>query len=330
MLLEKYKEKRIMVAGFVVAFIGSLMLAIIHNYLSAIVSLFLIGSGMAMLQVVINPLLRTAGGEEHYAFNSVLAQLIFGAASFVSPKVYSYFAQNLKGQTSGLLGLFSKVVPRQLPWISLYWIFAVIALVMIVIIRASRFPVVELKADEEVGPLGTHLMLFRKRVVVLFFIAMICYVGTEQGIANWISKFLETYHHYNPETKGADTVAYFWGWMTIGGIVGLFLLKVLDSRKVLIGFTIAALISLSVAFFRQRTGCADRFSGRRFLRIGDVPDYIFTGVKLHCRTPRIVCRHNCDGDYRRGDRSADHRRTGRCVRFENRHVLPVYYAGLYP
>jgi fucose permease len=88
MLLEKYKEKKIMVAGFVVAFIGSLLLAVVHNYLSAIISLFLIGCGMAMLQVVINPLLRTSGGEEHYAFNSVLAQLIFGAASFISPLVY--------------------------------------------------------------------------------------------------------------------------------------------------------------------------------------------------------------------------------------------------
>jgi fucose permease len=92
-------------------------------------------------------------------------------------------------------------------------------------------------------------MLFKKRVVVLFFIAMICYVGTEQGIANWISKFLETYHHYDPQTRGADTVAYFWGLMTAGGVVGLFLLKLLDSRKVLIGFTIAALICLSAAFF---------------------------------------------------------------------------------
>ena len=249
MLLEKYKEKKIMIAGFVVAFIGSLLLAVIHNYLSAIISLFLIGCGMAMLQVVINPLLRTSGGEEHYAFNSVLAQLIFGAASFVSPMVYSYFAQNLKGQTTGLMGLFSHIVPPNLPWISLYWIFAVISLLMIVIIRLSRFPVVELKADETAGALQTHLMLFKKRTVVLFFIAMICYVGTEQGIANWISKFLETYHQYDPQTKGADTVAYFWGLMTAGGVVGLFLLKIMDSRKVLIVFTIAALICLSAAFF---------------------------------------------------------------------------------
>jgi FHS family L-fucose permease-like MFS transporter len=249
MLLEKYKEKKIMIAGFVVAFIGSLLLAVVHDYISAILSLFLIGSGMAMLQVVINPLLRTSGGEEHYAFNSVLAQLIFGAASFVSPWVLRYFAENLKGQTSGMMGLMNSIVPADLYWISLYWIFTVISLVMIVIIRASRFPVVELKADEEAGPWKTHLLLFEKRVVVLFFIAMICYVGTEQGIGNWISKFLETYHHYDPKKEGDATVANFWGLMTIGGIVGLLLLKIMDSRKVLIGFTVAALISLSAALF---------------------------------------------------------------------------------
>lgn len=63
MLIEKYKEKKIMVAGFVVAFAGSLLLASFPNYLTAVISLFLIGCGMAMLQVVINPLLRTSGGK---------------------------------------------------------------------------------------------------------------------------------------------------------------------------------------------------------------------------------------------------------------------------
>ena len=252
MLLEKYKEKKIMIAGFIVSFLGSLLLAMVPNYLSAIISLFLIGSGMAMLQVVINPLLRTSGGEEHYAFNSVLAQLIFGAASFLSPMVYSYFALHLNDTgNTGFMAYFHTIVPPNLPWISLYWIFAVLSLLMIAIIRFSKFPVVELKADEEVGPIKTHLTLFRKPIVVLFFIAMICYVGTEQGIANWISKFLETYHGIDPQTKGADTVAYFWGLMTAGGVVGLFLLKVLDSRKVLIGFTVAALICLTAALFGQ-------------------------------------------------------------------------------
>jgi len=247
-LIEKYKEKKIMIAGFVIAFLGSLILAIVPNYLTAVLSLFLIGCGMAMLQVVINPLLRTSGGEEHYAFNSVLAQLIFGLASFISPLVYSYIVLKLKIQ-GNLFNAVHSLVPGNLPWISLYWLFAVICLIMTLIIAITKFPVVELGKDEEVGPIKTHLMLFKKPVVISFFIAMICYVGTEQGIANWISQFLQTYHGYDPQTTGAQNVAYFWGLMTAGGIVGLLLLKIMDSRKVLISFTILAMISLSFALF---------------------------------------------------------------------------------
>ena len=110
MLIEKYNEKTIMVAAFIVAFTGSLILAVFPNYLAAVGSLFIIGCGMAMLQVVINPLLRTSGGEEHYAFYSILAQLIFGLASFVSPLVYSNIVINLKQNNTG--SLFSKLLSK--------------------------------------------------------------------------------------------------------------------------------------------------------------------------------------------------------------------------
>ena len=98
MLIEKYKEKKIMVTGFIVAFFGALLLALVPNYLTAVLSLFLIGCGMAMLQVVLFPLLRTSGGEEHYAFTAVLAQLIFGLASFISPRGYTLIFLVLKYQ----------------------------------------------------------------------------------------------------------------------------------------------------------------------------------------------------------------------------------------
>jgi fucose permease len=249
MLIEKYNEKKMMVAAFVIAFLGSLLLALVPNYLTAVLSLFIIGCGMAMLQVVINPLLRTAGGEEHFAFNSVLAQLIFGGASFLSPLVYSYMVLNLKDGANKSLSLFHSLVPPGLPWISLYWLFAVICILMIVVIAFSKFPKVELSSEEKAGPLKTHIMLFRKRVVILFFIAMICYVGTEQGTANWMSQFLSAYHGYDPQTTGAKAVAYFWGLMTAGGVLGLLLLKIMDSRKVLVIFTVLALICLSAALF---------------------------------------------------------------------------------
>ena len=251
-LIEKYKEKKVMIAAFIVAFIGALILAMFPNYLTAVISLFLIGSGMAMLQVVINPLLRAAGGEENYAFNSVLAQLIFGLASFVSPLVYSYLVVNLKNSGTShdvILSTLNSLVPQNLPWISLYWLFTIICLVMIVVVFFSRFPKVELSEDEQVEPVNVYIQLLKKPIVILFFFGIFMYVGTEQGVANWLSQFLQTYHGYDPQTSGAEAVAWFWGLMTAGGVLGLFLLKIMDSRKVLISFTVLALVTLSVALF---------------------------------------------------------------------------------
>ena len=107
----------------------------------------------------------------------------------------------------------------------------------------------ELKTEEKPGAFRIYGQLFKKRVVVLFFIAMICYVGTEQGVANWISQFLSTYHGYNAQETGAETVAFFWGLMTAGGVLGLLLVKLMDSRRVLILFSILAIISLTAALF---------------------------------------------------------------------------------
>jgi len=64
-----------------------------------------------------------------------------------------------------------------------------------------------------------------------------------------MSKFLNETHGFDYQTVGADAVAYFWLLMTVGGVVGLVLLKVLDSKVVLKIFTIAAIISFAMALF---------------------------------------------------------------------------------
>jgi len=150
------------------------------------------------------------------------------------------------------LSMISGIVPQDLSWISLYWIFAIISLLMVFIIGFSRFPSVELKDDEKVGALETHLDLLKQPMVVLYFLGIFTYVGTEQGVAYWISEFLQTYHEVDPQTLGASTVSAFWGLMTAGTVLGLILLKFVDSRKVLIWFTIASVIGLSLALFGSK------------------------------------------------------------------------------
>jgi fucose permease len=145
-LVEKYPEKSLLISAFLFAFGGAMLFAVFPTFGVALISLFSIGIGMAMLQVIINPLLRQAGGEEHFAFNSVLAQLIFGAASFLSPLLYSYLVQNIHtDNASPFISLFNNLVPERLEWVSLYWVFAATSLLMMLVIKLVNFPKVEIK-----------------------------------------------------------------------------------------------------------------------------------------------------------------------------------------
>ena len=84
--------------AFALNLAGALAIALLPNYAMVIGALFVIGLGMAMLQVVINPLMRTAGGEAHFAFYSVMGQLVFGLASFLSPFAFSALMQKASMQ----------------------------------------------------------------------------------------------------------------------------------------------------------------------------------------------------------------------------------------
>jgi fucose permease len=252
-LLDRFGQKPILISAFVLAFAGSFLFASFPTFTVALISLFMIGIGMTMLQVAINPLLRVAGGEENFAFYSVAAQLVFGSASFLSPQVYSYLVTNLGGEdpaaSGGVLGLLARLVPSELPWVSLYWVFTVITLVMIVVLFAVRLPKVELKEDEKAGTASSYRELLKNRYVWLFFFGIFAYVGTEQGVANWVSRFLETYHGLDPQVEGARVVSYFWGLLTAGCLLGLVLLKLIDARKVLVWFSLGAIACLVIALF---------------------------------------------------------------------------------
>ena len=124
---------------------------------------------MAMLQVAINPLLRTAGGEENFAFFSVMAQLIFGGAAYIAPQIYTYLVINLDSVTlksDFIIRILAPLVPETLPWISLYWLFTFITLAMIIILYMIKLPKVELKEDERAGAWDSYKVLFKSRYVI--------------------------------------------------------------------------------------------------------------------------------------------------------------------
>ena len=250
-MLERFGSKFLIILAFAVGSGGSLIFAFHPSYVTYLATLFIVGMCVAMLQVAFWPLLRTSGGEENYSFNSVLTQIFFGAASFISPWVYSYLVLNLPKNPNAnlLLSVLAKLVPSNLSWVSIYWLNAVVTMGMIILIAFIKFPKVKLKEDEKLEGFATVLKLLESKIVIIYFFGIFAYVGMEQGISVWISKFLQDYHGYNANTVGAHTVAYFWALQAVGSLLGIILLKLYDVKKILKCFLILQLIAFSCALF---------------------------------------------------------------------------------
>ena len=250
-MVEKAGPKTMLSFAFLINLLGAFALAAMPVYGVVIAGLFIIGMGMAMLQVIINPLMRMAGGEPHFAFYSVLGQLVFGLASFVSPQV---FAALMKASAdpeadAGIFGFVLGLAPQNLPWVGFYVGFTIIFALVLLITRLMTIPPIELKSDERAGTFDVYRHLLKDRQVILFALGIVAYVGTESSLANWMSQFLQTYHGLSPTTEGAGAVGLFWGLMSLGCLVGLVLLKLMDSKWVLRIFTLLAIGSVLVALF---------------------------------------------------------------------------------
>jgi len=236
-LVEARGPRTTLLLAFALNLAGSLAIALWTTYAVVIVGLFVIGLGMAMLQVVINPLMRATGGEVHFAFFSVLAQFIFGIASYVSAYIFAALMHSAAAAQQPLI------------WVDFYWTFVGAFALLIAITMWLTIPRLTLADDERPGAFTVYRQLMAQRPVRLFFLGIVAYVGTEQSLANWMSKFLETYHHFSPAQEGAHAVGLFWGLMAVGCVLGMLLLRLLDSQVVLAGFTCCALACVGLALY---------------------------------------------------------------------------------
>lgn len=246
-LTERYSSRSLLTAAFLVIVFSCLLFVFNPTYNYFLGTLFVLGLCMAVLQVIINPMLRFAGGEEHFAFNSVMAQVVFGGASFLSPWLYLAL---VKDESFLLIShVLPEVIPEDLPWLSLYLFFAVLALCLVGVIWLIPFPRVEKTEHEQAGAISAYKELVLNHRTYLFFLGIFAYVGFEQGVGNWMAEYLKTHYGFEAENIGASAVSYFWAMITVGSLVGLILLKFMDSKKVLLVSSLSAILFLLLSLY---------------------------------------------------------------------------------
>ena len=249
---ERFSHKSVIVFSLLLALGGSLLFALFPVYYLSVISLFIIGSATAILQVSAVPLVRSVCGAENLAFHSTLNQLLYGVGAFLSPNIYSYLTSNLidKNRDKNIFfDSISRLVPINYEWIAAYWFFAFLIIITLLTIWVTKFPVKNISSDFKKEERGSYLQLLKNKYVVFYFIALTAYTSCEQGIAVWMSKFFQDYHHVDPLMNGASILSLYWILLSGGCLTGMVLLKLFDSRKVLVAFTVLALISFTAGIY---------------------------------------------------------------------------------
>ena len=235
--LERYGGKIVMLSAFIISSVGAALIILMPGYLSFIFSFFLIGTGMAILQVAINPLLRYAVSGENFAFFSIIGQLAFGSASFLSPVFYKFLQE--ENNPFGIL-MFSEK-----PWLWIYVLFILAIIALIVFLYFVKIP--DNQSTSEKFDIKVFSNFLNNRISYFYFFGIFSYVGVEQGINNWSSQFLYQYHSLDPEVVGVDVISAFWGNLTIGTIISLLLVKLIDEKKLLNIYALSSSIILLLA-----------------------------------------------------------------------------------
>ena len=237
--LERYGGKIVMLSAFIISSSGAALIILMPGYLSFIFSFFMIGTGMAILQVAINPILRYAVSGENFAFFSIIGQLAFGSASFLSPVFYRFLLEKKN--------FFSLYIFNDEPWLWIYVLFILAILVLLVFLYFLKIP--DNQSTSEKFDINIFSKFLNNRISYFYFFGIFSYVGVEQGINNWSSQFLYQYHSLDPEVVGVDVISAFWGNLTIGTIISLFLVKLIDEKKLLNIYALSSSIIVLLAIY---------------------------------------------------------------------------------
>lgn len=224
----------VMAAGLFLFVPASIVIA----YPVFLFALFVVGSGLALLQVAINPYVSVLGPPDKGAWRINLCGIFNSSATTIAPRVGAIFIFIAAGATTAQLA-HSVRMP--------YVILGSFALLVALITSLVPLPVLIETKSKETDTDGSAWSFTHLRFGAL---AIFCSVGSEVAIGSILISFLGQpsmggYTH----AAAATFVSLYWGGAMAGRIIGsVALLKVKAQRALFAVASVAALMVLITIF----------------------------------------------------------------------------------
>ncbi|KQQ34405.1 MFS transporter [Rhizobium sp. Leaf306] len=238
-LVKRISYKWGIVVGLLIAAIGCALFipaASYRVYALFLGALFVLASGVTILQVAANPYVTELGAPETASSRLTLTQAFNSLGTTIAPLFGAFLIlsaatgdiQNASGDQLEALRLAEADAVR-FP----YMLLAIAFLVLAAVFAALKLPHVETE-DTTVAEGGERSSAWAYRHLVLGAIGLFVYVGAEVSIGSFLVNYLaEPSIAGMPESEAAHYVAYFWGGAMIGRFVGAYVMRFVDDGKAL-------------------------------------------------------------------------------------------------
>jgi MFS transporter, FHS family, L-fucose permease len=212
--------------------------SIIIFYPLFLFALFVVGSGLALLQVAVNPYVGALGSPETAASRLNLCGFFNSSATTIAPKLGAAFIFIAAGATVAQLARSVRMP---------YAILAVCAFAMATIVAFVHLPDVIERGNTTGRSDGSALRFSHLR---LGAIAIFFYVGAEVAIGSILINFLGQPSMGGLSHNAAATyVSCYWGGAGIGRLIGFFALQRIRAQRALAFVSlIASLLVITTVF----------------------------------------------------------------------------------
>jgi FHS family L-fucose permease-like MFS transporter len=239
-VVEKVGYKHGMVLGFAIAALGALLFfpaAVMHEYTLFLAALFIVAIGIVLLQVAANPYVTVLGPAKTASSRLTLIQGVGSVGTTIAPLFGAYFILSPLQDASS-----SDAV--KYPYLGIAGLLIAIAF----IVSRLSLPVIRSSEDDAVETSPPKGGVFSYRNLNFGVLAIFAYVGAEVSIGTFLTNYIADLLKIS-EHEANNFVAFYWGSMLVGRLVGSVLLKSIRAAVVLRVCAVAAvaLIGTSVS-----------------------------------------------------------------------------------
>ncbi|GAB3203647.1 FHS family L-fucose permease-like MFS transporter [Pontibacter aydingkolensis] len=243
--IMKIGYKNGIIVGLLVAAIGCALFypaADFHSYGFFLMALFVLASGITILQIAANPYVTVLGRPEGAASRLNLTQALNSFGTTVAPLIGGYLifetVQTMDTDTAASV---------KLPYLGL----AATLLAIAVLIKLANLP--HIKGE---GRIIADAGALKYRHLVLGVICIFMYVGGEVAIGSMLINFFSLPEIAGlSEAEGGHYLAFFWGGAMIGrffGAVALAEFKNKNRKYMIIGAITAIVVTMIFAIYGQQ------------------------------------------------------------------------------